>query len=69
MKQNGLKSLKPSIQYVKNWKKNKPTAIFCKYCKLRGYTDNNCAFLHPEKAPKGWKTSNLKAAFKVQKTS
>jgi len=48
-----LKVSKPSIQYVKNWKKNKPTAIFCKYCKLRGHTDNNCAFLHPEKAPKG----------------
>jgi len=54
---------------VKNWKKNKPTAIFCKYCKLHSHTDNNCAFLHPEKAPKGWKTSNSKAAFKVQKTS
>jgi len=62
-------SNKPSIQYVKNWKKNKPTAIFCKYYKLRGHTDNNCTFLHPEKAPKGWKTSNSKAAFKVQKTS
>jgi hypothetical protein len=58
-------SNKPSIQYVKNWKKNKTTTIFCKYCKLRGHTDNNCAFLHPEKAPKGWKSSNSKAAFKV----
>jgi len=50
---------------VKNWKKNKPTVIFCKYYKLHGYTDNNCAFLHPEKALKGWKTSNLKVAFKM----
>jgi len=46
---------KPSIYYIKDWKKKKFTPLFCKYCKLRGYKDTDCAFLYPEKAPKGWK--------------
>ena len=50
-----------SIQQVgfrgkKPWKKSKSIA-FCKYCKLAGHKEDDCYFLHPDKAPKGWKTN------------
>ncbi|KAK4447712.1 hypothetical protein QBC34DRAFT_128011 [Podospora aff. communis PSN243] len=50
----------------KSWKNHQKKAIFCKYCKLRGHKDEDCAFLHPEKAPKGWKhpVENQKANIK-----
>ena len=48
-----------SIQIVghkgkKHWKKNKKVP-FCKYCKLAGHKEEDYYFLHPNKAPKGWK--------------
>jgi len=57
-----------SIQYIKNWKKKKAPAIYYKYYHFYSYNEDSCAFLYPEKAPKGWKShSNPKAVTKVQK--
>ena len=43
--------------------------MYCKYCHLHSHNEDSCAFLYPEKAPKGWKHSNPKAVTKVQKKS
>src|SRR6478609_10283115 len=57
-----------SIQYIKSWKKKQMPAMYCKYYHLHSHTEDSCTFLHPEKAPKGWKNySNPKAVTKVQK--
>ena len=54
----------------KHWKtNNNRKVVFYKYCKLRGHKEENCAFLHPEKAPKGWKVLDKAKDNKVQKTS
>jgi len=58
------------VQHLKKaWKnKNKSTILYCKYCKLAGHEDKDCNFLHPEKAPKGWKHSlKPKDEYRVQK--
>lgn len=40
----------------KPWKTQK--GLYCKYCKLVGHEANSCYFLHPNKAPKTWKSSS-----------
>jgi hypothetical protein len=53
---------KESVMHINhNYRGKKPYKItkgrFCRYCKLTSHEASNCYFLHPEKAPKSWKTN------------
>jgi hypothetical protein len=45
-----------------NYKGKKPWKVtkgkYCKYCKQTSHNTTNCAFLFPDKAPKGWKNKD-----------
>jgi len=42
---------------------------FCECCKQNGHTENFCWLLHPNKAPKRWRTpENLEASEKMKRT-
>lgn len=43
----------------RNWRGNKHQT-YCTHCKGTSHTDKDCYFLHPNKAPKGWKDKKNK---------
>lgn len=52
----------------KPWKKTK-VALKCSYCKLKGHLYKDCYFLHPNKAPKGFKVAKNKKLSSKEKKS